>query len=153
MNKTLLRFFTATTLAFTAVAATGTTGVLAAKKEQKPDLDLVDVVYQGHALSTEGVNLVKGNLIIPVESLVNANGGTVIIDRLENKLTVSRGDLSYSMRIHPRFFQFDNAGTLVAIIPAKVYAGNQINSLKQQVERKLGVELQFNEEENTLYIN
>jgi hypothetical protein len=150
MNKTLVKLFTATTLAFTAVAATAPTGVLAAKKEQKPDVENIHVVFQGQELSLEGIRVVKDHLIVPVEDLIKANGGTMEIE--EDIITASHGDLSYSMRIHPRFFQFDSKGMLYAVIPSKIYAGKSINSLKQ-FERALGVELVFNEEVNTLYIN
>lgn len=151
MNKTLVKLFTATTLAFTAVAATAPTGVLAAKKEQKqPDVENVRVVYQGQELSLEGVKVVNNHLILSIEELVTANGGTMEIK--EEIITVSRGELSYSMKIPQRFFQYDNKGKLFAVIPSKIYAGKSINSLKKY-ERALGVELVFNEEENTLYIN
>lgn len=150
MNKTLVKLFTATTLAFTAIAATAPTGVLAAKKEQKPAVENIHVVFQGQELSLEGVNVVNNHLILSIEELVTANGGTMEIK--EEIITVSRGELSYSMRIHPRFFQYDSKGKLYSVVPSKVYAGKSINSLKQ-FERALGFEMVFNEEENTLYIN
>jgi hypothetical protein len=149
MKKSLAKWVTATTLAFTAVAATGTTG-FAAKKEQQQDTKIVTVVYQGQELSLDGARLVRENLILPVEAIAAANGGSVEYD--EKSITATRGDISYTLRLHPRFFQFDNDGELFAIIPAKIYSGKAINSLKL-IERTLGVTLEFNEEENTLYIN
>jgi hypothetical protein len=85
MNKTLAKWFTATTLAFTAVAATGTTGAFAAKKEQQQNLELVHVVYQGKELSLDGARLVKENLVLPVEAIAQANGGSVEISDKEKK--------------------------------------------------------------------
>lgn len=151
MKKSLAKWVTATTLAFTAVAATGTTG-FAAKKEQQQESNIVTVVYQGEVLELEtaGARLVRENLILPVEAIAAANGGSVKYD--EKSITATRGDISYTMKLHPRFFQFDNNGDLFAIIPAKIYSGKAINSLKL-IERTLGVTLEFNEEENTLYIN
>ncbi|MCM3718504.1 stalk domain-containing protein [Fictibacillus phosphorivorans] len=149
MKKSLAKWVTATTLTFTAVAAAGTTG-FAAKKEQQQDTNIVTVVYQGHKLSLEGARLVRENLILPVEAIADANGGNVKYDK--KSITATRGDISYTMKLHPRFFQFDNDGVLFAIIPAKIYSGKAINSLKQ-IERTLGVTLEFSEEENTLYIN
>ncbi|ANX13737.1 hypothetical protein ABE41_017140 [Fictibacillus arsenicus] len=151
MKKSLAKWVTATTLAFTAVAATGTTG-FAAKKEHKQESEMVTVVYQGEVLELEeaGARLFRENLILPVKAIAEANGGSVVYN--EKSITATRGDISYTLRLHPRFFQFDNEDVLFAIIPSKIYSGKSINSLKF-IERALGVTLEFNEEDNTLYIN